>query len=59
MPLLSTNVADVEIHQIHQVILDINYVWVLSALITITCHIGTADIFADVGQPRVLTGEFI
>ena len=59
MPLLTTDVANVEIHQIYHVILDINHIGFLTPLIAIATCVGAGDILTNVREPRVLASELI
>ena len=59
MPLLTTDVANVEVHQIYHIILNIDDIGFLSTLIAIASCVGTGDILANVGQPRVLASELV
>jgi hypothetical protein len=59
MPLLTTDIANVEIHQIYYVILDINHIGLLTPLIAITHRVRAGDILTDVRKPRVLTSELV
>jgi hypothetical protein len=59
MPLLAADIANIEIHEIYHIILDIDNIWLLTPLIAITTRIGTGDILANVRKPGILTSEFV
>ena len=58
MPLVTADIADVEIHQIYHIILDIDNIGLLS-MIRFACLVGASDILANVGQSRILPSELI
>jgi hypothetical protein len=59
MPLLAADIANVEIHEIYHVILNINDIGLLTSLITITDRVRTGYVLANVGKPGVLTSELV
>jgi hypothetical protein len=59
MPLLATDVANIEIHEVYHIILDIDDIWLLTPLIAITARIGTGDILTNVRKPGILASELV
>jgi hypothetical protein len=59
MPLLTADIANIEIHQIYHVILNVDNIWLLAPLIAIANSVRTGDILANVGKPRIFTSEFV
>ena len=59
MPLLAADIANIEIHQVYHIILDIDDIWLLTPLIAITARIGTGDILTNVRKPGILASELV